>query len=90
MNKSFSHTNPAHLFAPAITIDLLKQPHVSRPGNTLIAKIFYLMGVFENWGGGTLKIVADIRNAGKPEPQFDFANGIFRVILSRQEGDRSC
>ncbi len=34
-----------------------------------------------------LKIVADIRNAGKAEPQFDFANGIFRVILPRTEAD---
>lgn len=75
--------NPAHLFAPAITIDVLKQPHVSRPGNKLIAKIFYLMGLFESWGGGTLKIVADVCNAGKPDPQFVFANGVFRVILPR-------
>lgn len=84
--SAITFTNPAHLFAPAITIDILKQPHVSRPGNKLIAKIFYLMGLFENWGGGTLKIVADIRNAGKSEPQFDFANGIFRVILPRTPG----
>jgi ATP-dependent DNA helicase RecG len=75
--------NPAHLFAPAITIDLLKKPHVSRPGNKLIARIFHLMGLFESWGGGTLKIVTDIRHTGKPEPQFDFANGMFRVILPR-------
>ncbi|GAK59749.1 hypothetical protein U27_06734 [Candidatus Vecturithrix granuli] len=77
--------NPAHLFAPAITIDLLKKPHVSRPGNKLIAKIFHLMGLFESWGSGTLKIVTGIRHAGNPEPQFDFANGLFRVILPRKE-----
>lgn len=81
--KAITFTNPAHLFAPAITIDMLKQPHVSRPGNKLIAKIFYLMGLFESWGGGTLKIVTDIRNAGKPEPEFSFKNGIFRLTLLR-------
>ena len=32
--------NPAHVFAPAMTVELLKQSHVSRPGNKLIAKIF--------------------------------------------------
>ena len=80
---AITFTNPAHLFAPSITIELLKQPHVSRPGNKMIARIFYLMGLFESWGGGSLKIVADICNAGKPEPQFTFNNGVFRVILPR-------
>lgn len=82
---ALTFTNPAHLFAPAITVDLLKQPHVSRPGNKLLAKISYLMGLFENWSGGTLKIVADLCNAGKTKLQFDFANGLFRVILPRSE-----
>ncbi len=48
-------TNPAHLFAPAITIEKLKQHHVSRTDNKLIAKIFYMLGYFENWGSGTFK-----------------------------------
>jgi hypothetical protein len=34
------------------------------------------MGLFENWGGGTLKIVADTINAGKPAPVFSFEDGM--------------
>jgi ATP-dependent DNA helicase RecG len=49
--------NPAQLFTPTITLDALRRHHPSRPGNKFIAKIFYMMGLFENWGGGTLKII---------------------------------
>ena len=40
---SVSFYNPAHLFGPAITIKNLTKRHPSRPGNKLIAKIFYLI-----------------------------------------------
>lgn len=76
-------TNPAHLFSPAITIEKLKRHHVSRTGNKLIAKIFYMLGYFENWGSGTLKIAEETCNAGKPEPEFSFEDGIFRLTLFR-------
>lgn len=78
-----SFYNPAHLFGPSITIERLKTLHPSRPGNRLIAKIFYLMGLFENWGGGTLKIVSETINSGKPSPEFHFEDGMFRLVLFR-------
>ena len=79
-----SFYNPAHLFRPAITIENLKKNHPSRPGNRLIAKIFYMMGVFENWGGGTLQIIADTLKAGKPSPGFFYEDGMFRLELYRK------
>jgi ATP-dependent DNA helicase RecG len=78
-----SFYNPALLFEPTITVARLKSLHPSRPGNRLIAKIFYLMGLFENWGGGTLKILDETVNAGKPEPGFFFEGGMFRLVLYR-------
>lgn len=81
--SSISFNNPAQLFGPAITLDSLKKYHPSRPGNKLIAKIFYLMGLFENWGGGTLKIVEAASEYGKPVPEFCFEDEIFRVLLFR-------
>ena len=75
--------NPAHLFGPTITIERLRKHHPSRPGNTLLAKIFYLMGLFENWGGGTLKIISETTNLGKPCPKFSFEDGMFRLVLFR-------
>lgn len=75
--------NPAQLFQPTITIERLQTLHPSRPGNKLIARIFYLYGLFENWGGGTLKIINDSLAAGKPAPQFAFEAGMFRLTLWR-------
>ena len=68
--STISFYNPAMLFGPTITIDRLKTLHPSRPGNKLIAKIFYLMGLFENWGGGTLKIISETVKSGKASPEF--------------------
>ncbi|MCP4218663.1 MAG: hypothetical protein GY765_28775 [bacterium] len=75
--------NLGHLFQPGITIERLKAPHPSRPGNRLIANAFYLMGLFENWGGGTLKIISETMKAGKPEPKFSYDAGMFRLELTR-------
>jgi len=81
--STISFHNPAHLFEPTINIERLKKHHPSRPGNKLIAKIFYMTGLFENWGGGTLKILSDTVKAGKPSPEFFFEDGMFWVELYR-------
>ena len=81
--SAVSFYNPAQLFGPSITIERLKTLHPSRPGNRLIAKIFYLMGLFENWGGGTLKIVSETIKSGKASPEFYFEDGMFRLVLFR-------
>lgn len=81
--STVSFYNPGQLFGPTITIERLKTFHPSRPGNRLIAKIFYLMGLFENWGGGTLKILAETIESGKPSPEFFFEQGMFRLLLLR-------
>jgi len=78
-----SFYNPAHLFGPTITIERLKTLHPSRPGNKLIAKVFYLIGLLENWGGGTLKIISETVNSGKSSPEFTFEDGMFRLVLLR-------
>jgi len=81
--SAVSFYNPAQLFMPTITIERLMKVHPSRPGNKLIAKIFYLMGLFENWGGGTLKIISETINSGKPLPEFSFEDGMFQLVLLR-------
>jgi ATP-dependent DNA helicase RecG len=78
-----SFYNPGHLFTPSITIEGLKRSHPSRPGNKLLSKIFYLAGLFENWGGGTLKIITECNKIGLIEPIFSFEGGMFRLTISR-------
>lgn len=76
--------NPGQLFSPSITIEGLNRTHPSKPGNKLLAKVFYLAGLFENWGGGTLKILDECDKAGLEKPQFDCENGMFKLVISRR------
>jgi ATP-dependent DNA helicase RecG len=53
-----------------IKLEDLKQEHLSRPRNPLIAEVFYRRGLVERWGRGTQKIVELCLRAGHPEPEF--------------------
>lgn len=75
--------NPAQLFSPTINLESLKRYHPSRPGNKLIANIFYMMGLFENWGSGNLKILESAKKHTTQEPELDFQNGMFSLKIHR-------
>jgi ATP-dependent DNA helicase RecG len=77
--------NPAHLFQPDITIEKLYQFHPSRPGNPLIAKAFFWLGHLESWGGGTLRIIEDLKRTGKKSPVFVFEDDMFELKLPRTQ-----
>ncbi|RME58006.1 MAG: transcriptional regulator [Caldilineae bacterium] len=53
-----------------LTPEDLKRDHPSKPRNPLIARVFYLRGIIEQWGRGTQKIVELCVRAGHPEPEF--------------------
>lgn len=53
-----------------IRLEDLKQEHMSRPRNPLIADVFFRRGLVERWGRGTQKIVELCTRAGHPEPEF--------------------
>ena len=42
--------------------------HESRPGNPLVAQAFYLAGVIEKWGTGTLRMIDVCRESHNPLP----------------------
>jgi ATP-dependent DNA helicase RecG len=83
--SSIAFYKPAPLFGPTLTMARVRHLHPSRPGNKWLAKIFYLMGRLENWGGGTLKIIADSVQAGKPTPELPSEDGMGRLVLFRHE-----
>lgn len=62
-----------------IRVEDLKQDHLSRPRNPLIAEVFYRRGLVERWGRGTQKIVELCLRAGHPEPEFVEAGGAVGV-----------
>lgn len=47
----------------------LFEPHVSRPWNPLIARAFYLRGIIEEWGSGTIRMAEFATSAGLPHPE---------------------
>ena len=79
-------TNGA-LLPPEITIEKLKQSHASIPMNPLIASVFYKAGLIENWGRGTINVIADCANYGIPEPEFRFDMNVFWAILHNDTND---
>lgn len=62
-----------------LSISDLYQPHESIRRNQLIAEVFFLRGVIERWGRGTLKIVELCEQAGHPRPEFEEAGAAVTV-----------
>jgi ATP-dependent DNA helicase RecG len=53
-----------------LTPEQLSMPHASQPWNPSIANVFYLRGLIEGWGRGTLKINELAHRAGLVRPEF--------------------
>jgi ATP-dependent DNA helicase RecG len=62
--------NPGHL-PPPLSVASLRREHPSVPPNPLIARALYLAGYIEEWGTGTLRIIAEMARAGNPEAVFE-------------------
>ena len=84
--------NPGRL-PPSLTIEQLKQPHASFPGNPLIAAPLYLNQYIEQSGTGTLDMTRRCLDAGLPEPEFSVSGGFMatvrRAALAGRNGIRS-
>ena len=64
--------NPGDL-PPPLTLDKLRVPHESIPGNPLLARAMYLVKYIEQMGTGTLDMIRRCLEAGLPEPEFEAA-----------------
>ncbi len=65
-------SGPLHF---GFTAEALFQPHESMPWNPLIAQAFYLRGIIEQWGRGTIKMRELTTGAGLPAPEIEDAGG---------------
>lgn len=74
--------NPGEL-PSGLTPQRLKEPHTSIPRNPLIAEPLYLAHYIEKAGTGTLDMIAQCRDAGLPEPDFEQRSDQFVVTLWR-------
>lgn len=68
----------------ALTPEALFQEHDSIPRNRKIADAFFVAGLIEQWGSGTLRIVEELETANLPAPKFISEHGRFRLVLYRQ------
>ena len=74
--------NPGEL-PPGLTPEMLREPHGPIPRNPLIAEPLFRVGYVEKAGTGTTDMIADCRNAGLPEPDFEQRGPHFVVTLWR-------
>ena len=63
----------------SLTVDDLFRPHESLPWNPLIARVFYLRGVVEQWGRGIERMVELMAAAGLARPEIESAGGAVTV-----------
>lgn len=73
--------NPGRL-PPQLTLEKLRLPHGSVPGNRLIAQALYLAKYIEQAGTGTLDMIRRCAEAGLPEPEFTVTDGF--VVTTRR------
>lgn len=74
--------NPGEL-PPPLTLERLRRPHPSIPRNPLIADPLFLARYIEKAGTGILDMIARVRKAGLPEPEFRQDGGTFVQALWR-------
>ena len=70
---------------PEVPVERLKIEHLSKPRNTLLAKVFYFAGFIESWGRGTIKIVENCVKQGLPEPDFIEESGVMKVVFYKDK-----
>ena len=82
--------NPGRL-PPPLTLEKLRVPHESIPGNPLLARAMYLVKYIEQMGTGTLDMIERCVSAGLREPEFEasgeFVTRIWRAALAGQLKD---
>lgn len=67
----------------------LKKEHLSQPANPHMAHVFYLRGIIERVGRGTLKILDECKAAGLRAPQWkEVAGGIKLVFYGERRSVR--
>ncbi|WP_419861715.1 ATP-binding protein [Candidatus Palauibacter sp.] len=80
--------NPGRL-PPPLTVEKLRVPHPSLPGNPLLAESMYLLRYIEKMGIGTVDMIRRCVEAGLREPEFEvgarFVTRIWRAPKTKRE-----
>ncbi|WP_419950518.1 DUF4062 domain-containing protein [Candidatus Palauibacter sp.] len=74
---------------PPLTVEKLRVPHQSLPGNPLLAESMYLLQYIERMGTGTVDMIRRCAEAGLPEPEFDIGSGFVTRIWRARKTNRT-
>lgn len=64
-------------------MDLLKVELALRPRTKTLARLLFLAGYIEQWGSGTLSMIATCKRDGLQDPQFEETGNDFVVTFTR-------
>jgi len=67
------------------TVDMLMEPHDSKPYNPDIANVFYRAGFIENWGQGIQKICDECQGIGAELPIYELVGSTLRIRFKALE-----
>lgn len=79
--------NPGRL-PPPLTLEELRVPHRSVPGNPLLANAMYLTEYIERMGTGTLDMIRRCADAGLPEPEFEVTGSFVTRVRRMAPAER--
>ena len=74
---------------PSLTVERLREPHQSLPGNPLLAESMYLLRYIERMGTGTVDMIRHCAEAGLPEPEFEAGAGFVTRIWRKADARTS-
>lgn len=81
--------NPGVLLAPRITPATMALSHPSLPVNRRLARVFFLAGLIEQWGLGTVRAARLMVESGLPAPVWTNEHGTVSVRCLIKQGTAS-
>ncbi len=70
-------------FPKQLSVEKIREPHLSYPYNPTIAEVLFKTTFLENWGSGISRIIEKCKECNLPEPEWT-SNGGFVIITFRR------
>lgn len=78
--------NPG-IFPQQLTVETIRQPHISYPYNPIIAEVLFKTTFLENWGSGIGRIIEKCKECNLQEPEWSVKGGFVTVTFKRPIND---
>lgn len=78
--------NPGRL-PQQLTVESIREPHISYPYNPIIAEVLFKTTFLENWGSGVGRIIDKCKECNLQEPEWSVNGGFVTVTFKRPIND---